>query len=110
MIRIHSISARLVIAIALIAAGGCAIVGALAIRKQAEGTELALQREMTVQYQSVLASFDAEGRSAAALARRSRVVGAVRLADGMECLFVLSAACQAGGAALQRIRDAAADG
>jgi methyl-accepting chemotaxis protein len=68
MIKIHSISARLVIAIALIAAIGCAIVGMLAIGKQSEMTELALRREMTLQYQSVLASFDAEGRSAAALA------------------------------------------
>ncbi len=68
MIRIHSITARLVIAIALIAASGCAIVGALAIGKQTEITELALRREMNLQYQSLLASFEADGRNAAAMA------------------------------------------
>ena len=65
---IHSIAARLVMAIALIAAAACAIVGLLAISEEAGQTNLALSREMGVQYQSVIASFDAEGRTAAAVA------------------------------------------
>jgi methyl-accepting chemotaxis protein len=68
VLKIQSISARLVVSIALIAAVGCAIVGVLAIDKQGEITDLALKREMDVQYQSVIASFDAEGRAAAAVA------------------------------------------
>jgi methyl-accepting chemotaxis protein len=65
---IHSIAARLVMAIALIAVAACAIVGLLAISKESEQTDLALSREMGVQYQSVIASFDAEGRTAEAVA------------------------------------------
>jgi methyl-accepting chemotaxis protein len=68
MPNIHSIAARLVISITLIAAAACAILGLLAIIKQSELTNLALEREMGVEYQSVIASFDAEGRTAAAVA------------------------------------------
>ena len=68
MPKLHSIAARLVISITLIAAAACAVVGFLAIIKQGTLTNLALEREMSVQYLSVIASFDAEGRAAAAVA------------------------------------------
>jgi len=84
MLKIQSISARLVVSIALIAAAGCAVVGGLAISKQTEITNLALDREMGVQYQSVIASFDAEGRTASAVASVLATLPAVEDATAAE--------------------------
>jgi methyl-accepting chemotaxis protein len=68
MFKIHSIGARLVISTALIAAAACGAVGWLAISQQTKTTNLALDREMSLQYQSVIAAFDGEGRTASAVA------------------------------------------
>ena len=59
MRQIQSISARLVIAISAVAAGSAAVLGILAITLQQRSTDLALQREMTVQYESIVAAIEA---------------------------------------------------
>jgi methyl-accepting chemotaxis protein len=68
MLQFRSIAARLVLAISLIAAGTCALLGSLALYAQQRLTGLALEREMRLQYQSVIAAFDFEGRAASAVA------------------------------------------
>jgi methyl-accepting chemotaxis protein len=68
MLQFRSIAARLVLAISLIAAGACVILGVLAALAQQRLTDLALEREMKLQYQSVIEAFGYEGRAAAAVA------------------------------------------
>ncbi|MDR3518520.1 MAG: methyl-accepting chemotaxis protein [Azospirillaceae bacterium] len=68
MFQVHSIAARLVVSVVLISAGACAVLGALAIAKQNDVTGLALTREMQVEYQSVVSSFDSDARTASAAA------------------------------------------
>jgi methyl-accepting chemotaxis protein len=68
MLKVHSIAARLVISIAMIAVVAGGLVGLLALIKEGDITRLALDREMGIQYQSVIASFEAESRTASAVA------------------------------------------
>ncbi|WP_213769792.1 methyl-accepting chemotaxis protein [Bradyrhizobium sp. dw_78] len=68
MLKVRSIAARLVISIAMIAAAAGGLVGFLAVIKEGDITRLALDREMGIQYQSVIASFEAENRTGSAVA------------------------------------------
>ncbi|ALG70021.1 hypothetical protein VY88_09920 [Azospirillum thiophilum] len=74
MLQLHSIAARLVAAISVVAAGTAAILGGVATHQQTASTELALQREMTLQYESVIAAFDYDGRTMSAV---SAIVAAI---------------------------------
>ncbi|MDE1147931.1 MAG: methyl-accepting chemotaxis protein [Azospirillaceae bacterium] len=68
MQHFRSIAARLILAIALIAASTCAVLGVIAVIKQKNLTDIALRREMMLQYQSVIAVFEYEGRATTAVA------------------------------------------
>jgi methyl-accepting chemotaxis protein len=74
MFQIRSIAMRLVVAIAATAAVASGVLCVFATMKQNEVTSLALEREMRLQYESVIAAFEYEGRTASAVAA---IVGAL---------------------------------
>ena len=67
MPKFHSISARLVLAISLTVATACATLAAFSIMQQQTLTRLALDQELKVQYESVIAALNYEGRAALAV-------------------------------------------
>src|SRR5215212_7199067 len=74
MFKIRSISARLILAISLSVAAACGILGAFSIAQQHSLTRLALKQQMQLQYDSVIAAVDYEGRATLAV---SSVIGAL---------------------------------
>jgi len=67
MFKIRSIAARLILAIALTVAIACAILGGFSISQQRALTRLALDQQLKLQYDSVTAAIDYEGRAALAV-------------------------------------------
>src|SRR5205814_4660735 len=67
MFKIRSISARLILAISLTVAVACGILGTFSIIQQRSLTRLALEQQLKLQYDSVIAALDYEGRTALAL-------------------------------------------
>jgi methyl-accepting chemotaxis protein len=67
MFKFQSISARLVLAISLLLAVTCAVLGTFSIIQQRSLTRLALDQQLKLQYDSVTAAFDYEGRTAFAV-------------------------------------------
>jgi methyl-accepting chemotaxis protein len=67
MFRFRSISARLVLAVSVIIASTCAILGGFSIAQQRALTRLALDHEIKLQYNGVIASLDYEGRAGLAV-------------------------------------------
>jgi methyl-accepting chemotaxis protein len=74
MFKIRSIAARLILAISLTVAAACAILGGFSIAQQRSLTRLALDQQLKLQYDSVIAAIDYEGRAALAV---SAVVAAL---------------------------------
>src|SRR3954466_15393953 len=74
MFKIRSISARLILAISLTVAVACGILGTFSIVQQRSLTRLALDQQLKLQYDSVIAAVDYEGRAALAV---SSVVAAL---------------------------------
>jgi methyl-accepting chemotaxis protein len=74
MYEFRSISARLVLAISLIIAAACGILGAFSIVQQRSLIQLALDQQLRIQYAGVVASLDYEERAALAV---STVVAAL---------------------------------
>ena len=74
MFKIRSIAARLILAISLTVALACAILGTFSIMQQRALTRLALDQQLKLQYDSVIAAVDYEGRAALAV---SAVVAAL---------------------------------
>jgi methyl-accepting chemotaxis protein len=74
MFQLRSIAARLILAISLTVAVACGILGWFSIMQQRSVTRLALEQELKLQYQSVVAALDYEGRAAIAV---SSVVAAL---------------------------------
>jgi methyl-accepting chemotaxis protein len=74
MFKIRSIAARLILAISLTVALACAILGTFSIMQQRALTRLALDQQLKLQYDSVIAAVDYEGRAALAV---SSVVAAL---------------------------------
>src|SRR3954453_23996689 len=72
--NLRSISARLVMAISLTVAGACAILGTFSIVQQRSLMRMALDQQLKLQYDSVIAAIDYEGRTALAV---SAVVAAL---------------------------------
>ncbi|MBV8534115.1 MAG: HAMP domain-containing protein, partial [Alphaproteobacteria bacterium] len=68
MSALHSVRGRLVLVIALVAFSVCGVLAAIFLRQQAAMTELALDREMRSEYQSVMAAFDYDRKAVSALA------------------------------------------
>ncbi|MGA7805797.1 methyl-accepting chemotaxis protein [Bradyrhizobium sp.] len=67
MFKLRSIAARLILAISVTVAVACGILGTFSIFQQRSLTQLALDRELKLQYDSVIAAVDYEGRTALAV-------------------------------------------
>ena len=81
MFKLRSIAARLILAISLTVAVACGILGTFSILQQRSLTRLALEQQLKLQYDSVIAALDYEGRAALAV---STVVSTLPpVADGI---------------------------
>src|SRR5580698_7515550 len=67
MFKLRSIAARLILAISLTVAVACAVLGTFSIVQQRALTQLALEQQLKLQYDSVIAAIDYEGRAALAV-------------------------------------------
>ena len=67
MFKLRSIAARLILAISLTVAAACGILGTFSIMQQRALTRLALDQQLKLQYDSVIAAIDYEGRAALAV-------------------------------------------
>ena len=67
MFKLRSIAARLILAISLTVAVACAILGSFCISQQRTLTRLALDQQLKLQYDSVIAAIEYEGRAALAV-------------------------------------------
>jgi len=67
MFKLRSIAARLILAISLTVAGACGVLGTFSIIQQRALTRLALEQQLKLQYDSVIAAIDYEGRAALAV-------------------------------------------
>jgi len=67
MFKIRSIAFRLILAISLTVAVACGILGTFSILQQRALTRLALEQQLKLQYDSVTAALDYEGRTALAV-------------------------------------------
>jgi methyl-accepting chemotaxis protein len=67
MFKLRSIAARLILAICVTVVVACAILGTFSISQQRSLTQLALERELKLQYDSVIAALEYEGRAALAV-------------------------------------------
>ncbi len=67
MLKLKSIAARLILAIALTVGVACAILSGFSITQQRALTRMALDQQLKLQYESVTAAIDYEGRSALAV-------------------------------------------
>jgi methyl-accepting chemotaxis protein len=67
MFKLRSIGARLILAISLTVAAACAILGTFSVMQQRALTQLALEQQLKLQYDSVIAAIDYEGRTAQAV-------------------------------------------
>jgi methyl-accepting chemotaxis protein len=74
MFKLRSIATRLILAISLTVAAACGILGTFSIIQQRSLTRLALDQQLKLQYESVIAAIDYEGRAALAV---SAVVAAL---------------------------------
>jgi methyl-accepting chemotaxis protein len=81
MLKIRSISARVVLAITLTVAAACATLAVFSIIQQQSLTRLALEQELQTQYQSVIAAIDYEGR--VAMAATGVIAGLPPLAEAI---------------------------
>ncbi len=67
MFKLRSIGARLILAISLTVAAACAILGTFSIMQQRALTQFALEQQLKLQYDSVIAAIEYEGRAALAV-------------------------------------------
>ena len=99
MLKLRSISARLALAIVVTVAGACALLAVFAVTQQQSLTRLALDQQLKQQYESVIAAFDYEGRTALAvstvMARLAPVEEAIAKDDRDAILRLLGPAHEA---------------
>jgi len=67
MFKLRSISARLVLVISLTVAVACGVLGTFSVIQQRALTQLALEQQLKLQYDSVIAAIDYEGRATLAI-------------------------------------------
>jgi methyl-accepting chemotaxis protein len=79
--KLRSIAARLVLAISLTVAVACGVLGWFSVMQQRSLTRLALEQQLKLEYDSVIAALDYEGR--AALAVSSVVASLPPVADAI---------------------------
>src|ERR1700761_899576 len=77
MLKLRSIGARLILAISLTVAAACAILGTFSVLQQRALTRLALEQQLKLQYDSVIAALDYEGRAAMAVSATIAALPAV---------------------------------
>ena len=93
MFKLRSIAARLILAISLTVAVACGILGTFSIIQQRSLTQLALDQQLKLQYDSVIAAIDYEGRAtlavSAVIAALPPVADAIAKGDrdGLETLL-----------------------
>jgi methyl-accepting chemotaxis protein len=78
MFKVRSIAARLILVISLTVAVACAILGTFSIIQQRALTQLALDQQLKLQYDSVIAALDYEGAGGAGSQRGDRQPAAGR--------------------------------
>ena len=83
MFKLRSIAARLILAISLTVAAACGILGTFSIIQQRSLTQLALDQQLKLQFDSVIAAIDYEGR--AALAVSAAIAALPPVADAARC-------------------------
>src|ERR1700691_2251205 len=85
MFQLRSIAARLILAISLTVAAACGILGTFSILQERALMRLALDQQLKLQYDSVIATLDYEGgpglAGSAGIAQLPRVVDAVAKGD-----------------------------
>src|SRR3984893_10223784 len=95
MFQLRSIAARLMLAISLTVAAACGILGTFSVIQERALTRLALDQQLKLQYESVIAALDYEGRAAlavsAVIATLPPVVDAVAKGDRDALLPLLQA-------------------
>jgi methyl-accepting chemotaxis protein len=67
MFKLRSIAARLILTISLTVAVACGILGTFSVLQQRSLTKLALDQQLKLQYESVIAAIDYEGRAGLAV-------------------------------------------
>src|SRR5260370_27780754 len=67
MFKLRSSSARVILTISLTVAVACSVLGTFSILQQRSLTRLALDQQLKLQYDSVMAALDYEGRAALAV-------------------------------------------
>ncbi len=67
MFQLRSIAARLILAISLTVAAACGILGTFSILQERALTRLALDQQLKLQYDSIIATLDYEGRAGLAV-------------------------------------------
>jgi len=99
MFQLRSIAARLILAISLTVAAACGILGTFSILQERALTRLALDQQLKLQYDSVIATLDYEGRAglavSAVIANLPPVVDAVAKGDREALQPLLSAPFEA---------------
>jgi methyl-accepting chemotaxis protein len=93
MFKLRSIAARLILATSLTVVVACGVLGTFSILQQRTLTRLALDQQMRLQYDSVIAALDYEGRTAlavsAVIATLPPVADAVAAGDRSKLLALL---------------------
>jgi methyl-accepting chemotaxis protein len=93
-----SISARMIVAITLVAAGSCAALAAFGVWQQEATVQVALERELRADYANLTAALDAETRTAivvsSALASMQSVKDAIRARDRLATIALMKEALQ----------------
>jgi methyl-accepting chemotaxis protein len=67
MLKLRSIATRLILAISVTVAVAAAVLGTFSLMTQRSLTQIALERELKLQYDSVIAALEYEGRAALAV-------------------------------------------
>jgi methyl-accepting chemotaxis protein len=99
MFKVRSISTRLILALSLSIAVTCAVLGIFSVTQQRSLTRLALDQQLELQYDSIIATIDYEGRVAAAagsvIAALPPVADAVANGDRDQLVALLGGAATA---------------
>jgi methyl-accepting chemotaxis protein len=80
MFKLQSIATRLIMSISLSVALSCGILGAFSLFQQRSLTRFALDQQLRLQYDSVIAAIDYEGRAALAVSSAIAALPQVRSA------------------------------
>jgi methyl-accepting chemotaxis protein len=98
MAALGSISARMIVAITLVAAGSCAALAAFGVWQQEATVQVALERELHADYANLIAALEAETRTTLVvsnvLASMQSVKDAIRAKDRLATIALMKEALQ----------------